>query len=94
MSDDGQNPVTRDGARAEALSRYSHADVRDRYDADLLMAGFVDGAEWQASRKVEVTEAMILRALNGFTPLAATPNLSDWSAESVSRMRAALEGTK
>lgn len=33
-------------ARAEALSRYSHAHVRDRYDADLLIAGFEEGAAW------------------------------------------------
>lgn len=37
---------TRDDAHTEALRRYSHANVRDRYDADLLMAGFEDGAQW------------------------------------------------
>ena len=42
-----------DEAREEALSRYSHANVRDRYDADLLMAGFADGAAWQAERDAE-----------------------------------------
>lgn len=35
-----------DEIRKQALSVYSHAKVRDRYDADLMMAGFSDGAEW------------------------------------------------
>lgn len=37
-------------ARQESLSRYSHVNVRDRYDADLLMAGFQDGAAWAQDR--------------------------------------------
>lgn len=38
--------------RKVALDRYSHEHVRDRYDADLLIQGFQDGAEWQRSRPV------------------------------------------
>ena len=51
-----------DEARREAVKRayldaYSHGRVRDRYDADLMMAGFEDGAEWQAARDREcITE--------------------------------------
>lgn len=48
-----------DEARTEALTKYSHQNVRDRYDADLMMVGFVDGAEWQASRKPGVTDDMV-----------------------------------
>lgn len=50
-------------ARAQALVQYTHAKVRDRYDADLLMAGFEDGAKWQASR-TDALEAAIERVLN------------------------------
>ncbi|WP_424936689.1 MULTISPECIES: hypothetical protein [Bacteria] len=39
---------TDDEIRAEYLSRYSHANIRDRYDADLMMAGFEDGVRWAA----------------------------------------------
>lgn len=41
-----------DEIRKEALSVYSHANVRDRYDADLMMAGFSDGAEWADAHPV------------------------------------------
>ncbi|WP_431863007.1 hypothetical protein [Microbacterium algeriense] len=41
---------TTEESKQEALRRYSHANVRDRYDADLLMAGFADGAKWVASQ--------------------------------------------
>ena len=37
--------------RTAYLAEYSHAKVRDRYDADLLMAGFADGARWLAARQ-------------------------------------------
>ena len=52
----------RDEARAQALVEYAHGKVRDRYDADLMMAGFEDGAAWQAKREpakpIEVNDAM------------------------------------
>lgn len=41
--------MTEEEIKQEYLNRYSHANVRDRYDADLLMAGFADGAAWAAS---------------------------------------------
>ena len=37
--------------RSAGLSEYSHEKVRDRYDADLLMAGFADGIRWLAARQ-------------------------------------------
>lgn len=43
-------PDVRTAARAEAFNNhYSHKQVRDRYDADLLITGFVDGAVWGAA---------------------------------------------
>ncbi len=42
-----------EAVRAEALNRYSHKNVRDRYDADLLMAGFSDGAKWAIEHGVD-----------------------------------------
>ncbi|ABR10460.1 MULTISPECIES: hypothetical protein [Bacteria] len=45
-----------DEIRAEYLARYSHANVRDRYDADLMMAGFEDGARWAAGRTAVLAE--------------------------------------
>lgn len=45
-------------AKAESLRRYSHANVRDRYDADLLMAGFQDGASWALNEVREALEAL------------------------------------
>ncbi|WP_171024165.1 hypothetical protein [Microbacterium sp. 5K110] len=41
-------------ARQEAISRYSHKNVRDRYDADLLMAGFEEGAAWAREQMEEL----------------------------------------
>lgn len=37
--------------REAALDAYSWEKVRDRYDADLLMAGFIDGANWQRNQE-------------------------------------------
>ncbi|WP_233615336.1 hypothetical protein, partial [Leucobacter chromiisoli] len=37
-------------ARRQALVEYQHSKVRDRYDADLMMAGFSDGFTECASR--------------------------------------------
>lgn len=42
--------LTDEEIKAEARRRYNHQSVRDRYDADLLMAGFEDGASWAVER--------------------------------------------
>ena len=52
----------REEARVQARDEYSHAKVRDRYDADLMMAGFEDGAVWQADRETEDAEPVAPRA--------------------------------
>ena len=46
MTDTTEPRAIAEAARTEALNRYSHENVRDRYDADLMLAGFADGAEW------------------------------------------------
>lgn len=60
-----------DEIRREALSLYSHANVRDRYDADLMMAGFTDGAEWAdahpAVPRPTAEEVSALEAVRGWT---------------------------
>ena len=56
MSDE-QNPVTGDDARAEVNRRHPswHDNGVGIVQGSHYRGGFVDGAEWQASRKVEVT---------------------------------------
>ena len=56
-------PDVRTAARAEALNnQYSHKQVPDRYDADLLIAGFLDGAVWGAAL-VAPTREQIARVI-------------------------------
>ena len=55
--------VAREAAEQLARVEYSHAKVRDRYDADLMMAGFSDGFMECASRlpsEEELAEAMFV----------------------------------
>lgn len=45
----------RTAARDEAFQNYySHKQVRDRYDADLLITGFMDGAVWGARKHGQI----------------------------------------
>ena len=68
-------------ARAQALVEYAHGKVRDRYDADLMMAGFEDGAAWQAKREpanpIEVNDAMAA------VPEAAMPAIREQIAQEI-----------
>ena len=86
--------TTKTEARAQALVQYTHAKVRDRYDADLLMAGFEDGAEWQASRKVEVIDekrATLSRSIKHWTP-ALVRKYEQKAYEYMAEMATALGG--
>lgn len=50
----------RTAARTEAFNNhYSHKQVRDRYDADLLIAGFQEGAVWAAARGTPTREQVM-----------------------------------
>lgn len=59
-ADDPREPIE-EAAREAAREAYSHAVIRDRYDADLMSAGFHDGASWAVNR---VTVGMIADAVN------------------------------
>ena len=54
-----QDPVIRNAARAEAERRYPK---RPFVVESHVQNSFIAGAEWQASRKVEVTDDMMERA--------------------------------
>lgn len=56
--------VAREAAEVLARAEHSHAKVRDRYDADLMMAGFSDGFTECASRlpsEEELAEGLAAR---------------------------------
>lgn len=68
----------RTAARAEAFNNhYSHKQVRDRYDADLLITGFVDGAVWGAAL-VTPTREQVSKVLFAH---AISDNAGDYSVE-------------
>lgn len=62
-----------DEARVEAERRYAlYRPVTNQ----ILESGFVAGAEWLASRKVEVTDDMVEKACAGF--YESTDGLTSW----------------
>lgn len=66
-------PDVRTAARQEAFTNlYSHKQVPDRYDADLLIAGFMDGAVWGAAL-VTPTREQIAKAMWEATPTPDRP---------------------
>lgn len=58
MTEKLSDEARRESVERASLDAYSHEKVRDRYDADLMMAGFEDGAEWQAARDQERIAAL------------------------------------
>ncbi|MCW2287020.1 hypothetical protein EDF60_1671 [Leucobacter luti] len=66
-------PDVRTAARKEAFTNlYSHKKVPDRYDADLLIAGFMDGAVWGAAL-VTPTREQIAKAMLEADPYPQAP---------------------
>ena len=89
-----------DEIRKEALSVYSHANVRDRYDADLMMAGFSDGVEWADAHPVapepqgEPSDAQVEAALIAHLGYDPAPAGFPFKDDEKDQMRAALRAAE
>lgn len=68
----------RTAARTEAFNNhYSHKQVRDRYDADLLMAGFQEGAVWAAARVTPTRDELAQIVATFFGPSDTPEDVAD-----------------
>ncbi len=67
------------------------AVARNDAEVERVMAELADAVLAALAVPATVTDEMVLRALNAYSPHAATEDITDWSVGKVERMRSALE---